>query len=198
MYCYTKWLLNVKIFQVISGGRYFGSKHITNTQLSKINDSSVLKLICDLLSLIYEKTELRNSSLTRSVANANKSLNLDKKSTEKLDPVRLKAIESKKILQFNITCAYTYIKYIIYLKSSLSIWIMHAIQKYIFIHNWIWLIDRKRFFILFSFQILFTRNSARQTTIQNCSVVLFEASATMPRKKWHPSIKLNNLSKTYS
>lgn len=96
MYCYTKWLLNVKIFQVISGGRYFGSKHITNTQLSKINDSSVLKLTCDLLSLIYEKTELRNSSLTGYVAYANKSLNLDKKSTEKLDPVRLNPHSKKK------------------------------------------------------------------------------------------------------
>ncbi|XP_071569983.1 uncharacterized protein [Temnothorax nylanderi] len=85
---------NSTLEKVVSGGRYFGFKHITNTQLSKVNDSSVSKLTCDLLSLVYEKTELRNSSLTGSIANANKSSNLDKKSTEKLDPVRLKAVEN--------------------------------------------------------------------------------------------------------
>ncbi|XP_071642993.1 uncharacterized protein [Temnothorax longispinosus] len=85
---------NSTLEKVISGGRYFGLKHITNTQLSKVNDSSISKLTCDLLSLVYEKTELRNSSLTGSIANANKSSNLDKKSTEKLDPVRLKAVEN--------------------------------------------------------------------------------------------------------
>jgi len=141
MYSYTKWLLHVNIFQVIFGGRYFGLKHITDIQLNKVNDSSVSKLTCDLLSLVYEKTELRNSSLTGSVANANKSLNPDKKSTEKLDPVRLKAIESKKILQFNITCAYIYIyiyiKYIIYLKSSLKSELCMPHSK-ICVHNWIW------------------------------------------------------------
>ncbi|XP_024874671.1 uncharacterized protein LOC112456403, partial [Temnothorax curvispinosus] len=85
---------NSTLEKVISGGRYFELKHITNTQLSKVNDSSISKLTCDLLSLVYEKTELRNSSLTGSIANANKSSNLDKKSTEKLDPVRLKAVEN--------------------------------------------------------------------------------------------------------
>jgi len=54
------------------------------------------KLTCDLLTIVFDKQELRESSLTGQKANANKN----KDATKKLDPNRVAAVEGK-ILNFS-------------------------------------------------------------------------------------------------
>jgi len=86
---------HIHIFCLQNGCRYFGNRLVTKAQLAKLNDSSLSKLTCDLLTIVFDKQELRESSLTGQKANANKN----KDATKKLDPDRIAAVEGK-ILNF--------------------------------------------------------------------------------------------------
>jgi len=86
---------HIHIFCLQNGCRYFGNRLVTKAQLAKLNDSSLSKLTCDLLTIVFDKQELRESSLTGQKANANKN----KDATKKLDPDRVAAVEGK-ILNF--------------------------------------------------------------------------------------------------
>ncbi|XP_025997130.1 uncharacterized protein LOC113005589 [Solenopsis invicta] len=46
----------------LKGNRFFGNRLITKAQLSKLNDSSLSKMACDLLGIVFDKKELRESS----------------------------------------------------------------------------------------------------------------------------------------
>jgi len=65
---------HIHIFCLVQNGcRYFGNCLVTKAQLAKLNDSSLSKLTCDLLTTVFDKQELRESSLTGQKANANKN-----------------------------------------------------------------------------------------------------------------------------
>lgn len=83
----------------LNGCCYFGDRLVTKVQLAKLNDSSLSKLTGDLLSIVFDKKELKESSLTGQKANANKN----KIATKKLDPDRVAAVEEYVYKKFGKT-----------------------------------------------------------------------------------------------
>lgn len=70
--------------------RFFGNRLITKAQLSKLNDSSLSKMTCDLLGIVFDKQELRESCLTGKQAHVNKNKHAEIK---QLDTARLADVE---------------------------------------------------------------------------------------------------------
>jgi len=82
--------------QVKVEGRNFGSRFVTNIQLEKLNDKDGISgMTCELLALVFDRDELRNSSLTGKPANANKGKECPKAASQQLDPVRVADVAGK-------------------------------------------------------------------------------------------------------
>lgn len=71
-----------------------GTNVMVNTaQLAKCNHSSISKLTCDLLTLLFTRDELSGSSLTGKVSNIHLKKGVTPKN--KLDPTKVEAIKCK-------------------------------------------------------------------------------------------------------
>ncbi|XP_039308423.1 uncharacterized protein LOC120356777 [Solenopsis invicta] len=77
----------------LKGNRFFGNRLITKAQLSKLNDSSLSKMACDLLGIVFDKKELRESCLTGKQALVNKNKHGNQAEIKQLDTARLADVE---------------------------------------------------------------------------------------------------------
>jgi len=63
------------------------------SKVKKCDHSTQERLICDVLSVVFSKTELASSSLTGKTANFSRGMNIPAKM--KLDPIKVDAIKGK-------------------------------------------------------------------------------------------------------